>query len=208
MEKDKNKADLSKVRVEVLWHEDLWQLIKDTTMTTIGFKRGRYPDSEWKKALLLSQHSPIREGRIVVRIIDAPQFVHGHLVRHHVGVTPYISTLRSDRTDYEEVPNRNTLQTGAYSINFQAFLDISRKRCCFCASYETRYVWQKVLEAIKDIEPELYSLCVKECVYRNGICPEVKSCGYNKTKEFEEELKKYTDGFKEQINSETNIHGE
>lgn len=187
------KPDLSKARVEVRWHEDMWQAIKNATMTTIGKDKGKYPDSEWKRKILMSQHSPIRIGHIIVKIYDCPQFVHGHLVRHHVGVTPYVSTLRADRNDYDEVPNRNTLQSAEYDINFQSFIDMSRKRCCNCASYETRYVWNLVLEAIKDVEPELYSVCVKECVYR-GFCSEMFSCGYHKTEQFKKELEEYRKG--------------
>lgn len=185
-----NKADLSKVRVEVMWYEDMWQAIKDATMTTIGKDTGKYPDSEWKRNILKAEHSPIRIGHIVVKIYDAPQFVHGHLIRHSQGVTPFVSTLRSDRNDYDEIPNRHTLQSASYDINFQAFINISRKRKCNCASYETRYVWNKVLEAIKEVEPELYSVCVRECVYR-GHCPEMFPCKFNETKAFEEELNKY-----------------
>lgn len=191
-----SKADLSKVRVEVKWHEDMWQSIKDATLTTIGKDKGKYPDSEWKRKLLMAEHSPIRIGHVIIKIYDAPQFVHGHLVRHHNGVTPFVSTLRSDRNDYDEVPNRNTLQSATYDINFQAFISISRKRCCTCASYETRYVWNKVLETIKEIEPELYSVCVRECVYR-GFCPEMFGCNYHKTKAFEKELEEYRNGINE-----------
>ena len=203
-----NKPDLSKVRVEVRWHEDMWQEVKNATMTTIGKDSGKYPDTDWKRKLLMAEHSPIRIPHIIVKIYDAPQFVHGHLVRHSNGVTPFVSTLRSDRNDYDEVPNRNTLQSAEYIFNLQAFINMSRKRCCTCASYETRYVWNKVLETIKPLEPELYSVCVKECVYRNGLCPEMFSCGYNKTKAFKEELKKYTEFIQEQICDNTNINGE
>lgn len=193
---ENKKPDLSKLRVEVRWHEDMWQQIKNCTMTTIGKDTGKYPDSDWKRKILMAEHSPIRNGIIIVKIYDAPQFVHAHLVRHHVGITPFVSTLRYDRNDYDEIPNRNTLQSAEYNMTFQAVINISRKRCCNCASYETRYVWNKVLEAIKDIEPELYSVCVRECVYR-GFCPEMFSCGYDKTKEFKEEIKKYRKGINE-----------
>lgn len=185
-----NSVDLSKVRVEVKWHEDMWQVIKDATMTTVGKDKGKYPDSRWKRDILMAEHSPIRIGHIIVKIYNAPQFVHGHLVRHHIGVTPFVSTLRSDRNDYDEIPNRNTLQDAEYDINFQACINMSRKRKCSCASYETRYVWNKVLEAIKPYEPELYSVCVKECIYR-GFCPEMFSCKYDKTEAFKKELEEY-----------------
>lgn len=47
---------------------------------------------------------------------------------------------------------------------------------------------------------------VKECVYRNGLCPEMFSCGYNKSPKFEEELKEYTNFLSNQINNKTNIN--
>lgn len=196
MSKLMKKPDLSKVRVEVKWHQDMWQQVKDATMTTIGKDTGKYPTSEWKRKLLMAEHSPVRIPQIIVKIYDAPQFVHGHLVRHSLGFTPFVSTLRSDRADYDEVPDRNTLQSAEYIFNLQAAINVSRKRCCMCASYETRYVWGKVLDAIKEFEPELYKLCVKECVYR-GFCPEMFSCGYHKTEAFKKELDEYRKGINE-----------
>ena len=58
---------------------------------------------------------------------------------------------------------------------------------------ETRKAWRAFLEAIKDREPELYSVCVPECVYR-GFCPELKGCGFADTEEFKEKLKEYRAG--------------
>lgn len=202
------KADLSKLRVEIVWKQDMWQIIKNAALFTIHKRKGKYPDTNWKRRILKAEHSPIREGKIIINVYNCPQFVHGHLVRHFNGTQPYIASLRSDRADYDEVPNRNTLQDGEYSIGFQAAINISRKRLCRCASYETRYVWQKILEAIKEFEPELYSECVPECVYRNGLCPEMFSCGYNKTEAFKKELKEYIKGFENQVCKDTLIGGE
>ena len=92
-----NKPDLSKMRVEIKWAEDMWQQIKDATMTTIGKDKGSYPDHDWKLKLLMAEHSPVRLGFVILKIYDAPQFVHGHLVRHSNGVVPFVSSLRSDR---------------------------------------------------------------------------------------------------------------
>ena len=55
-------------------------------------------------------------------------------------------------------------------------------------------------------EPELAQCMVKECVYRNGLCPEMFSCGYNKSPKFEKELKEYTSFLSDQINNKTNIN--
>lgn len=199
------KADLSKMRVEVAWAEDMWQVIKDSALFTIHKEHGKYPTSEWKKRILMAEHSPIRDGRLIINVYDIPNFVVGHFVRHNQGIEKFVATFRSDRIEYDEVPNRYTLQNMRIDINFQAFINISRKRCCNCASYETRYVWNKILETIKEFEPELYSLCVRECVYRNGLCPEMYTCKYNKTEAFKNELKEYLGFISGQLCDETNI---
>ena len=74
------------------------------------------------------------------------------------------------------------------------------------ASKETREAFTMAKEAIRYEEPELYSSIVKECVYRNGMCTEYHSCGYNHTEAFENELKTYSEILKAQINQNCNIH--
>ena len=191
-----NKPDLSKMRVEIKWAEDMWQQIKDATMTTVGKDKGGYPNHDWKLRLLMAEHSPIRLGFVILKIYDAPQFVHGHLVRHSNGVVPFVSSLRSDR---------NTLQSATYYFNFQALINVARKRLCNCASYETRKAFEIIKNAIIEFEPEAASRMVRECVYRNGLCPEMFTCGYNKTDAFEKELEEYIEGFEGQICDKTNI---
>jgi len=164
--------------VEIKWHEDMWQEIKDDAMFTIGKNTGKYPNSKWKSDILLSEHSPIRTGRLIINCYNVPSFVIGHLVRHNVGFTPFVSSLRYDRATYDEVPNRNTPNSVRFDGNFQSFINITRKRECTSASKETRQFWNKVLLAVKEFEPELHSRCVRECIYRGG-CPEYpKSCGW------------------------------
>lgn len=170
--------DLSEMRVEVKWHEDMWQEIKDDAMFTIHKDTGKYPDSKWKSDILMSEHSPIRTGRLIINCYNVPSFVIGHIVRHNIGFVPFVSSLRSDRADYEKVPDRNTPNSIRFDGNFQSFINITRKRECTSASYETRVFWNKVLLAVKEFEPELYSRCVRDCIYRGG-CPEYpKSCGW------------------------------
>lgn len=175
--------DLSKMIVEVKWHEDMWQEIKNDAMFTIHKDGGKYPNSKWKKDILLAEHSPIRTGRLIINCYNVPSFVISHIVRHNVGFTPFVSSLRYDRAKYDDdkVPDRNTLNNIRFDGNFQSFINISRKRECTSASVETREFWKKVLLAVKEFEPELYSRCVKECIYRGG-CPEYpKGCGWWET---------------------------
>lgn len=178
------------MKVEIKKYEDNWQEIKDAALFTIHKDNGKYPTSEWKSKMLLAEHSPIRLGRFLVTLYDAPSFVIGHLVRHHIDFTPFVSSLRSDRTEYDVVPDRNTPNNVRFDMNFQTAINISRKRLCNCASKETREAWQMVKDAIAEVEPELANCMRRECVYR-GFCPEMFPCGYDKTEAYQKELKEY-----------------
>ena len=188
-------------------YKDNWQDVKNATMNTIGKDKGAYPSSDWKRRLLLSEHSPIRKLHIGWKWSDLKYWVSVHLVRHKYGIEHFVSTQRTDRTGIsrDEMP-QNSLVNHECEANAQALINISRKRLCSCASPETRQAWQQVKSEIALVEPELASVMVKECVYRNGLCPEMFTCGYNKTKLFEEELKEYTNIVRGQINDKTNIN--
>lgn len=166
------------MNVELIDYHDNWQAVKDATMTTIGKKTGRYPDSMWKWRLLMAEHSPIRLLTFRIRFTDIPYWVVMHLVRHKVGVEHFVSTQRTDRTgtDRNGLPQDNLVNYEMVA-DAQALINISRKRMCLCASPETRDAWMAVVEAIRKVEPELSSCMVPECVYR-GHCPEMNGCGY------------------------------
>lgn len=191
--------DLENIEVVVKRPVDMWQEIKDSALFTMGKHSDKYPEPEWKRKILMAEHSPIRDGFLIIEVYNVPSFVIGHFVRHHAGFQPYVRSLRVDRADYDEVPNRNTPNALRFTGNFQSFINISRKRRCYQASVETTYIWRLILEKVKKTEPELYSVCVRECVYRNGLCPEMKSCGFNKTEEFKKELNRYLEGFEGQV---------
>lgn len=181
------------MKAVIKWHEDMWQEIKDDAMFTIHkYGANKYPNPSWKKKILLAEHSPIRTGRIIIELHDAPSFVIGHLVRHNVGFTPFVSSLRSDRAEYEngKVPDRDTPNSVRFDGNFQSFINISRRRLCTSASKETREAWSMIRDAIKEVEPELAECMVKECVYR-GFCPEMNGCGYADTDAYKKELVTY-----------------
>ena len=185
--------------IDIFKNEDNWQDVKDSTMNTIGKTTGIYPSSEWKKKILLSEHSPIRRIKFYWRWKDLKYWVSVHIVRHKIGIEHWISTQRTDRTgvDRDELP-QGTLINHACEADAQALINISRKRLCNCASKETRVAWQEVKDKIAIVEPEMANVMVRECIYRNGLCPEFKSCGYNKTDTFKNELGKYVKGFEQQ----------
>ena len=111
-----------------------------------------------------------------------------------------MQTQRSDRQKDDIGYDRDQLPQGALvnhkcSANAQAIINISKKRLCHQASIETRQAWQLLLDNLDELE--LIKLCVPTCIYRNGICPEPKSCGYTKTADFKIKLQQYTELFKE-----------
>ena len=177
--------------IDIFKHEDNWQEVKDAAMNTIGKDSGKYPDSEWKRRLLLSEHSPIRRIRFYWRWKDLKSWVSVHIVRHKFGIEHWVKTQRSDRTgvDRNKLPQDSPVDH-ACEANAQALINMSRKRLCSCASPETREAWQEVKAKVAEVEPELASCMVKECIYR-GFCPELKSCGYEKTEAFYKELQEY-----------------
>jgi len=172
-----------------------WRDIADSARTTIGLdpKSGEVPPS-WRRRMLLCEHSPIRQLLLKWKWVDLKSWVSVHFVRHHEGIQHWVKTARTDRTGYEG--SRDDLSQGNLVIheceaNAQAIINISRKRLCRQASPETREAWRAFLESFKYIEPELYRVCVPECVYRNGLCPEYRTCGYSLTDEFKGELNEY-----------------
>ena len=194
------------MKIELRHYIDYWQDIKNATMNTIGKSTGKYPTSEWKRNLLMSEHSPIRKLKVSWRWEDLKYWISVHLVRHKIGIEHFVSTQRTDRTgvNRDDLPQNNFVNHEC-EADAQALINISRKRLCNCASVETRQAWQLVKNKIAEVEPELAKCMVRECVYRNGLCPEMFSCNFNKTEAFEKELKDYLECKKDNINNKTNI---
>ena len=188
------------MNIDIFKHEDNWQDVKDSTMNTIGKTTGKYPTSEWKRKLIMAEHSPIRHIKFYWRWVDLAYFVSTHFVRHKIGIEHWVSTQRTDRTGEDRSQKPQTAPVNhACEADAQALINISRKRLCNCASPEPRHAWQAVKNDVAKVEPELASCMVKECVYR-GFCPEMYSCGYTKTEQYKQELKEYREGYENEDN--------
>lgn len=169
-----------------------WRDVADAARTTIRMDEGdREPSPSWKRRILLSEHSPIRQMMFRWKWTNLPYWVSVHFVRHKIGIEHYVSTQRTDRTgvDRTEAPQSTPVDHECFA-NAQALIFISRKRLCRQASPETTRAWRLVLDAVKACEPELHSVCVPECVYR-GFCPEFKPCGYSDSEAFNQALAAY-----------------
>jgi thymidylate synthase ThyX len=163
------------VNIEVLIG---WEQAYREALQTIGKEwSGKTPTDTWKKRILLAEHSPIRAVEYRIEWVDVPSWVVTHFVRHHVGITHYVKTQRTDRTgvDRDNLPQGNLI---SYSmrLNAQSMINISRRRLCSNASKETREIWEITIEKLKEVDAILASVCVPECIYR-GFCSDLKCCG-------------------------------
>lgn len=79
----------------------------------------------------------------------------------------------------------------AFIANAEALINMAHKRLCAKASLETREIFGQICELVEEQDPDLYKHLVPQCVYRGGICPEPKGCGYNKTGLFNKILTEY-----------------
>lgn len=160
-------------KVTVVKFDVDWTEIKNACRKTISMQDSSVePSREWKRKLLLAEHSPLRHSLITVDITDVPFYVMGHLVRHHNGVTPYVGTSREDRTGVDRSERSQTdLVSMRLDLNIQALINISRKRLCNQADKQTQIVWLEVIKAIAAYDEDIAWACVPEGIRTCG-CPE------------------------------------
>lgn len=155
------------------------------------------PSEEFMYSIYRSEHSPIRDRLFTIDFIGIKYWVAMHLVRHHVGVTPYVSTQREDRrtckiTSRDDIP-QGALVNMRMTVNAQSMIDVSRKRLCNKAHRETRTAWKKAVDALEVLDPMLMLHCVPNCIYK-GFCPEQQSCGYIYDKQVQMYREEYARG--------------
>lgn len=149
-----------------------WGLIKSACMTTISKKSSTMPTREWRRKLLICEHSPIRRTMVSWKWDQIPYAISTHFARHHQGCEKFIGTERSDRTnvDRKERSQMNCVPM-EMDANVQALINISAKRLCMCADPITREYWKAVLEQIKELDEDIFWACVPQCI-RCGACVE------------------------------------
>lgn len=174
------------MKVELIKHptEEDWLWCKTCTLNTVGIKTVKNnPDEVWKKKLIESEHSPIRELVFGFRL-EIPYWVSVHLVRHNIGINHYVQSQRDDRQKTEQIPRAEKPQgemvSHIISVNAQELIQIAHKRLCNQASPETREVVKEMCRLAIEANPELKDVLVPLCVYRGGRCTEMFSCGQSK----------------------------
>ena len=165
------------IDTKILKRKGDWQEVVDDCRATVGKESlGKEPSTEFKRKILIAEHSPIRD--IIIKWIwrNMPHWVTVHWVRHKW--EKFVRTQRSDRTG---IP-RNKLpqdepQTFTGEANVQHLIDTWRKRLCRTASMETRLYAEDFKRELRKFEPEISDVLVPNCIYRFG-CPEMDTCGW------------------------------
>lgn len=173
--------------------EEDWLIAKQLAYRTIGKTTTKYPDDNWKTMIMAAEHSPIRSLLVKWEWVNLPYWVSVHFVRHKIGIEHYVRSQRNDRQseyDRNKAP-QDALVTHSCVANLQEIINISKVRLCKQASYETRYAWVVFLGELIPHIPQVQDFCQPTCIYRNGICPEPRSCGFNKTQQFDKQLNTY-----------------
>lgn len=157
-----------------------WMEIKNLCRQTVNMGDSEIePNSEWKRKLLICRHSPLRAGSIHFHSEEVPYYVMGHIVRHNVGITPYVGTSREDRTG---IPREERKQTDLVNFDFvaniEALLNISERRLCTCADKTTIKYWKGVLEAVKEYDEDIAWACVPQCLAHGGCIEPFAHCRY------------------------------
>lgn len=149
-----------------------WGLIKSGCMTTISKKSKTMPNNEWRRKLLICEHSPIRRTMVSWKWETIPYAISTHFARHHQGCEKFIGTERTDRTniDRKERSQMNCVPM-EMDANVQALINISAKRLCMCADPTTRKYWEALLEQVKKFDEDIFWACVPQCI-RCGACVE------------------------------------
>lgn len=175
------------MKTEILKIKGDWEEVVNDCRATVGKESlGKEPSQKFKRSILISEHSPIRDIQIKWRWRNIKSWVATHWVRHKWEC--FVRTQRTDRTGIErdDLPQAAPVDfTG--DANVQALIDTMRKRLCRQASIDTRHYAEDLKRAVYDWEGEISDVFVPNCVYRCG-CPELQSCGYW------ERLVKETDG--------------
>ena len=160
------------VKIKGDWEE----VVDDCRFTVSKGELGHEPSVEFKKKILISEHSPIRDILIKWVWEKMPHWITVHWVRHKN--EKFVETQRSDRTgiDRTKLP-QDEPQNYKGEANIQQLIDIWRKRLCRQSSPETREYAEDFKIALHSVEPEISDVLVPNCIYRCG-CPEPNNCGF------------------------------
>ena len=155
-----------------------WKRVKNHCRTTVGKEfTENEPTEEFKKKLLISEHTPIRLIEVDWSWKNIKSWVATEWSRHKF--EKFITSQRNDRQnkyDRNKAPQDAPVNYDGFA-NAQNLIDAWRKRLCFCATKEARDLAMDFKKELSKTNPELANVLVPNCVYRFG-CSEFKPCGF------------------------------
>ena len=165
-------------KTEILKIKGDWEeVVNDCRATVKKRPLGKEPSVAFKKAILISEHSPIRDISVKFKWANIKYWVAMHWKTHH-----WESRVDSQRNDRQSRYDRESAPQDALidfigDSNIQHTIDTWRKRLCRMASQETREYAEDFKRVLHEVEPEWSDVLVPNCVYRCG-CPEPTTCGW------------------------------
>ena len=152
-----------------------WERCLYLARITQGKDDAKVPSDAWKRKILAAEHSPVRTLMYTIVLRDIPYYTSVHLVRHKFGIEHFV---RSQRVNPERGAERQDAPViHVMDMNFQALVNMSRKRLCYKADATTRSIMQLIVEELRKVDPISASFCVPECIYRGKVCHELRPCG-------------------------------
>ena len=153
-----------------------WQRCLYLARITQGHEGLSTPSEAWKKKILTCEHSPVRTLMYTICLHDIPYYSSVHFSRHKFGVEHYVLSQRVNPERGAE--RQDSPVTHVMDLNFQALVNLSRKRLCYKADAVTRSIMVMAVDALKQVDPLSASFCQPDCIYRGGVCHEMKPCGH------------------------------
>lgn len=167
-----------KTKFNVLPNKDNWKLAKNHCRTTVKKEHSeKDATGNFKKKLLISEHSPIRILTFDWTWNGIKYWVSTEWSRHKF--EKFITSQRNDRQkDYDrnKAP-QDSLVNFDGNANMQNLIDSFRKRLCFMATKEARELAEDFKSELSKTNREESDILVPNCIYRCG-CPEFKACGF------------------------------
>ena len=161
-----------------------WKAVVDDCRSTVNKPPlGKEPSDKFKRDIMISEHSPIRDLSVRWKWFGIPYWLSTEWSRHKWEC--FISTQRTDRTgaDRNKKPQDAPVDFVG-DANAQHLIDTFRKRLCYTADPSAKQKAEELKDEISEELPELAFVLVPNCVYRCG-CPETSGCSYfSKFKEF------------------------
>lgn len=126
------KEDQKKHVTEIIKVDADWVDVKNKCRNTVNKEYSdKLATTDFKKKVLISEHSPIRIVKIEWRWKSIKSWIATHFARHWLGWDKWISTQREDRTgvDRDKAPQDAPVNYDG-SSNAQACINVGRYRLC------------------------------------------------------------------------------